>query len=216
MELLKPIQATGHVQWDIYNIVRKAFCPYRAIEVTTPPITQAELIKNMQFDMYVKIVGKVTRTGAKIVIAILGRNENGSNDIAVTTEKFRLFVNSIKEQDSQIIIISPCRFLQHILRYIQQDPKLNRRISRYNYDHFKVVVPLGPYCSRHTILSPEAAAKEIETHKLDPKEMKKIMSSDPQCIWLGAVPGDIILIDRLNPLTGRSTDFRKCVYAPFD
>lgn len=206
MQNLKQICSTGHVQWDVYNIVRDAFCPFRGITVKTAAINHTELIKNMQFDMYVKIVGE--KNGEKIVIAILGRNEKNSNDIATTTEKFRLFINSIKEQESKIILVSPCKFQTHVLNFISEQ-SLNKRISRYSYDHFKIVVPLGPYCSPHRILSVEESAKQIEIHRLDQKEMKKIYTYDPQIVWLGAQPGDIIWIDRLNPLSGRSADIRR-------
>jgi DNA-directed RNA polymerase subunit H len=206
---LKQYKSTGHVQWDVYNIVRDAFCPYRGIKIKTPTLTHADLIKNMQFDMYVKIVGETSK-GNKIVITILARNEKGVNEIATMTDKFRLFINSIKEQESEIIIISPCKFQTHVLNFIS-DNGLTKRIHRYNYDHFKVVVPLGPYCSPHRILSSEEAQKQIDLHKLDQKEMKKILSSDPQIIWLGAQPGDIIWIDRINPLSGLSSDIRRVI-----
>ena len=213
---LPQIQSTGHVQQDVYTIVRKAFCPYRGITVTTPEISHTQLIKDMQFDMYVKIVGdypvekdgKTTRE--KLVIAILGRDEKEGNPIATTTEKFRLFINSVKEQDAKIIIISPCRFATHVLNYIH-DNALAKRIQRCTYDHFKVVVPLGPGCSDHRIASVEEVKKELALHKLDTKEMKRIYTYDPQCIWLGAAPGDYVLIDRLNPLSGRSIDIRRVV-----
>lgn len=208
MQELKRIPSTGHVQWDVYNIVRDAFCPYRGIRVKTPVINHGDLIKNMQFDMYVKIVGE--KGDKKIVIAILGRNEKGTNDIATVTEKFRLFINSIKEHDADIILISPCQFQTHVLNFIAEQ-KLDRRISRYSYDHFKVVVPLGPYCSRHIVLSPTEAKEQIDLHRINSKEMKKIYTYDPQIVWLGAQPGDIIWIDRLNPLSGKSGDLRRVV-----
>jgi DNA-directed RNA polymerase subunit H (RpoH/RPB5) len=213
---LPQIQSTGHVQQDVYNIVREAFCPYRGIQVKTPEITHSQLIKDMQFDMYVKIVGEHTlkdngkETKEKLVIAILGRDEKEGNPIATTTEKFRLFINSVKEQDAKIIIISPCRFATHVLNYIH-DNALAKRIQRCTYDHFKVVVPLGPGCSEHRVATVEEVKKFLDLHKLDTKEMKRIYTYDPQCIWLGAQPGDYILIDRLNPLTGRSTDIRRVV-----
>ncbi len=207
---LKPYKNTGHVQWDIYNILRNAFCPYRGIKVITPEISQTELIKNLQFDLYVKVVGLLK--GKKIVIAILGRNDKNSNEIASITEKFRLFINSIKEQDADIIIVSPCKFQTHVLNYISEQG-LTKKISRYSYDHFKVVVPLGPYCSKHTILSHDEAQLIIDVHRIDPKEMKKIFTYDPQIVWLGAQPNDIILIERFNPLSGISTDLRKVVKA---
>lgn len=209
---LKQIQSTGHVQQDVYTIVREAFCPYRNITIKTPVISHTQLIKDMQFDMYVKIVGEhqVGDKHEKLVIAILGRDEKEGNPIATTTEKFRLFINSVKEQDAKIIIISPCRFATHVLNYIQ-DNALHKRIQRCTYDNFKVVVPLGPGCSEHRIASAEETKKFLELHKLDTKEMKRIYTYDPQAIWLGAVPGDYVLIDRLNPITGRSTDIRRVV-----
>ena len=209
--LLKPYKSTGHVQWDIYNIVRDQFCQYRDIVVKTAVLTHLELIKNMQFDMYVKIVGeRAADKGGKIIIAILGRNENGVNEIATTTEKFRLFINSVKEQDAEIILISPCKFQTHVLSFIN-DQKLARRISRYSYDHMKVVVPLGPGCSEHYIMSTSEARAQIEIHRIEQKEMKKIYTYDPQIVWLGAQPGDVIWIDRINPLTGRSADIRRVI-----
>ena len=203
---LKPYMSTGHVQWDVYNIVRDAFCPFRGIKIKTPPLTQNDLIKNMQFDMYVKMTGE-TAAGGKIVIAILSRNEKGTNEIATISEKFKLFINSIKEPDSSIIIITPCDFSIYVVNFVT-DNNLKKRVFAYNYDRFKTVVPLGPYCSPHRIMGPEEAKEQIEMHRLDKKEMKKIFMSDPQIVWLGANPGDVIWIDRINPLSGRSSDIR--------
>lgn len=208
--LLKQLISTGHVQQDIYNVVRDAFCPYRGIQVKTPVITPQQLIKDMQFDMYVKIVGEYNGEDKKekIVIAILGRDEKESNPIATMTEKFRLFINSVKEPDAKIILISPCRFATHVLNYIH-DNALGRRIQRCTYDHFKVVVPLGPGCSEHRIASADEVKRFLALHKLDTKEMKRIYTYDPQVIWLGAQAGDYVLIDRVNPLSGRSFDIRR-------
>jgi DNA-directed RNA polymerase subunit H (RpoH/RPB5) len=205
---LKPYKTSGCVAWDVYNIVRDAFCPYRGIKVMTPAINQNDLIKNMQFDMYIKIIGE--KDDKKIVIAILGRNEKGVNEIVAITEKFRLFLNNIKEQDSEIILISPVKFQTHVLNYIAEHG-LNKRIYRYDYDNFKIVVPLGPGCGQWRILSPDEAKKQIEIHNLDQKEMKKVYTYDAQIIWLGAQPGDIVWINRFNPLSGRSSDIRRVV-----
>lgn len=209
---LPQIQSTGHVQQDVYTIVRKAYCPYRGITVKTPEISHNQLIKDMQFDMYVKIVGEYgpEEKREKIVIAILGRDEKESNPIATTTEKFRLFINSVKEHDAKIIIISPCRFATHVINYIHENA-LAKRIQSCTYDHFKVVVPLGPGCQEHRIATAEEIKKFLALHKIDTKEMKRIYTYDPQCIWLGAQPGDFVIINRLNPLTGRSTDLRRVV-----
>lgn len=210
---MQKIKSSGYVQWDVYRILREAFCPYREIELKTAAITKDMLIKNMQFDNYVKMNGQSTKGDKrKYVIAILSRNEKGGNEIASMTEKFRLFINSIKEGDAEIIIVSPCKFQTHVLNHIYESG-LAKRINRYYYDHFKVVVPLGPYCSPHTVLNPEEARKTIEQHNLELKEMKKIYTFDAQVIWSGAQPGQIVRIDRYNSSSGRSTDYRRVVAA---
>lgn len=209
MDKLTKIQSTGYVQWDVYNIIRNAFCPYRKIDISKSPVlTKDELIKNMQFDNYVKLTGVHEETKNKIVIAILGRNEKGTNEIISITEKFRLFINSIKEQEAEILIIAPAHFQTHVLNFIFES-KLDKRIHRYLYDHFKIVIPLAPGSSRHTILSAEESRAEIELHSLNQKEMKPIFMTDPQIIWLGAQPGDIVRIERYNQSSGIGTDVRR-------
>lgn len=208
MSELKEHKTTGYVQWDVYNVIRNAFCLYRNIKLTTSEITKDQFIKNMQFDNYIKLTGEKDKKN--IVIAILARNEKGTNEIAIITEKFRLFINSIKTNVDEIIIVSPCKFPTHVLKLIY-DMDISKKINRYYYDHFKIVVPLGPYCSKHTILSIDETKEIIEQHNLVLKEMKKIYTTDSQIVWIGAQVGQIVRIDRINVNTGKSTDYRRVV-----
>lgn len=209
--MLKRHKITGHVQWDIYNILRDAFCPYRKIEISTPAITQAELIKNMQFDQFIKIEGTDAKKNT-IIITLLNRNEKDSNEIVTITDKFRLFINNVKKDNAKILIISPCGFQTHVINYII-DNELTNTVYRYHYDNFKIVIPLCPGSSEMRILSSEESDKVIKRYNLDTKDMKKIFTYDPQVIWLGAVHGDIIWINRYNPISGYSSDIRRVIKA---
>lgn len=208
-EFLKPIQSSGDVQYDIYRVVTEVFCPYRSITITSKIVGKDELLANMEFDKYTKIDAKKA-SGERLAIVILSRNKNEINEITTITEKFKLFINNIRSQNDVIMLISPNGFATHVLNYIH-DNEINKMLFRYNYDTFKTVVPLGPYCSKHTVLTPEEAEYELNVHRLDPKEMKRIRSYDPMAIWEDAKPGDIIKIERINNLTGGSEDLRKVV-----
>jgi DNA-directed RNA polymerase subunit H (RpoH/RPB5) len=207
------IPLSGYVQWDIYRILHEAFCPYRGIKITTPKITKDELIKNLQFDNYIKFEGTNERTNELYCIALLNQNESGTNEIAMVTEKFRLFINSIKsDKIKHILIISPCQFGTHVLTHIYENTQgLANMISRYNYDHFKTIIPLGPYCSEHKLLTEDQAKQLLEYHNFEVSNMKRIYTTDPQIIWLGANPGDYVLITRTSQLAGASTEIRRVV-----
>jgi DNA-directed RNA polymerase subunit H (RpoH/RPB5) len=208
-EWTSKFEPTGYVQWDIYQILKHAFCPYRSIKVDEKDLTKDDLQKNLQFDGYVKFEGTDLK-GDKILIALLSQNDKGTNEISQTTEKFRVFMNNVRsDKIKKILVVSPGDFSTHILNYIYAQPDLAEMLQIHHYDRFKVVVPLGPYCSEHRILSNEEAKEFIDYNKIEVQMMKKIYMDDPQIIWLGAEPGQYILITRLSRSSGRSNELRK-------
>ena len=50
------IQASKYTQWGIYQVVIKAFCPYRGIKITTTLLDKKKFITDMQFQKYVSLV----------------------------------------------------------------------------------------------------------------------------------------------------------------
>lgn len=200
---------TGYIQWDIYNNITNAFLAYRGIKQTSATLEKEAFIKNMHFDNYVKIEG--TKDKTKYTIALLERNERGQNDIVTVTEKFKLFINNIKSAGTKIYIISPCAFQTHVINYIIGDESLSNTLELYNYNHFKTIIPLGPWCSKHRLLSEEEASQVLKLFNIDKKEMKKIFMHDPQVVWLGGEPNQIVEIQRINTVTGYGTDYRRVV-----
>ena len=206
---------SGYVQWDIYQILKHAFCPYRNIIVKSPDITKDELMKNLQFDNYIKFEGSYTNAGKeeKYLIALLNQNDKGVNEISQTTEKFRLFINAVKsEKIKKIIIVTPSMFSTHVLNFIYDLPNLPNMLSIYNYDRFKTIIPLGPYVPEHILLTTKEAEEFLDYYKMDTSTMKKIsINLIPQIIWLGGEIGQYVLIKRLSSIAGYSTDIRKIV-----
>lgn len=206
---LQPYHATGHVQWDIYRIVRDAFCPYRGIVIQSPEITQPELIKHMQFHEHVTVAGH-SRAGIPVVIAVLASDQDGVNRVATKSDALVQFLGTVRGATTEIIMISPCAYASAVVTQIERRA-MGPRVSRYMYSHFKTIIPLGPLCSPHRLLGTDEALAMIAAHGLQRSDMKRIYTYDPQIIWLGAPPGSIIAIERINPVSGRSADLRVVV-----
>jgi DNA-directed RNA polymerase subunit H (RpoH/RPB5)/uncharacterized protein YciU (UPF0263 family) len=206
---LKQYRPTGFLQYDIYKIVTECYCPYRGLTIKSAEVNKDDFIKNMQYDGYVKL--ETEADGKKILIFILDKNERGSNDIITTTESFKLFINSIKNKEAEIVIISPARFQTHVINYVYENG-LNENMYRYHYDNFKVVVPLGPYVPEHKILNEQERKKVLNTLNIEPKNMKKIYTDDPQSIWLGARPEQILEIKSYSQTVGYTVDYRRVVH----
>lgn len=209
---LKDYQPTDYVQYDIYNIVIKAFIPYRGMELVSKVLTHEAFMLNMQYLQYIHIEAK--KGDQKYIISILDRKDKDSdtNEIASITEKFKLFINTIKAKDTEILIISPCKFQTHVINYIHEE-KMEHLIHRYMYDHFKDVKPLAPGANQHYILDEDDAEEVIKYFNMQRKKMRTIFTDDPQVIWLGAMPGQIIYIKRINQISGFGTDYRRVVRA---
>ena len=204
---LVPIYPTGYVQWDIYNIVIRSFCPYRNITVSDDMIPKEQFIKDMKYNGYIKING-IDESRQLYAISILSQNEKSTNEIASVTEKFRLF-NSTHTSDLKIIIITPKEFQSHVLRYIVNNKIKN--IYIYHYDEFKIVKPLGPRCGVHTILTPAEQEEYLNHFQISMNNMKKVYLNDPQIIWLGAEGDQIVKTVRQTSATGYSDEYRRVI-----
>jgi DNA-directed RNA polymerase subunit H (RpoH/RPB5) len=101
-------------------------------------------------------------------------------------------------------------FQSHVINYIN-DNNLGDIIQRCDYDHFKVVIPLGPDCSKHVVADEKQITEILDFFKAKKIDIKPIYSSDAQIEWLGAQPGQLIIITRINSSTGYGTDYRRVV-----
>lgn len=201
---------TDYVQYDIYQIVLNAFIKYREMTLISKELDSDKFMLSMQFSSYINIETK--KDDKKFIITILDKKEKDTNEIAIMTEKFKLFINNIKDKDVNIYIISPCPFQPNIIKYIVEQG-MDQYIHIYSYDNFKDVKPLAPGASSHFILQPNDADYVVKYFNIQRKKMKTIFTDDPQVIWLGATPNQIILIKRLNQITGYGTDYRRVVKA---
>lgn len=85
-------------------------------------------------------------------------------------------------------------------------------IENYQHMTFIMEIPRGPHCSKHEILTEEEVKQELVANFIDCTEhIPLIADSDPQCIWIGAKPGNIVRIIRCSSNSGYSIEYRKVI-----
>lgn len=85
-------------------------------------------------------------------------------------------------------------------------------IERLLHENFSLIVPMGPLCHKHRILSRDEINtllnEELYCRLIN---LPKILQSDVQCTWLGAKIGDVIEIEITNDINGRALHYRVVV-----
>lgn len=115
-------------------------------------------------------------------------------------------LNKIKKPTS-IILISKIPFKIYALRVINEFKHLN--IKSYLHSNFDTVIPKGPRCHLHRILSKEEIDiilnEEIYRQLYN---LPKIFEEDAQCIWIGAEVGDVIEVRIPSDICGEFVQYR--------
>lgn len=206
------ITKTGYLQYDIYNIIVRAFLFYRGYTMVGTPMAKEEIQKNLQFDNYVKIECK-TRGEAPVMIVLLNSNDKGSNEIISSIEKWRMFVNAVYDKKlEKLIVISPGELSNSVIKHIAEEGDgYLTALNIFKYDHFKIITPLGPGVPEHRILTADETKEIMSYHGLQPANIKQLYYNDAQNIWLGGEVGDYVLITRASAIAGKSTDLRRII-----
>ena len=85
----------------------------------------------------------------------------------------------------------------------------NIRIFNYKHANFSMELSKGPLCSKHHILSDDEVKllcdKQLLCH---PLMLPSISINDPQNIWVGGELGNVLKIDALSEITGKTIRYR--------
>lgn len=166
-------------------------------------LNKNEFDKLMQTDEHVKLEYFNEREGKKVYIYLFAQNSRNFNN----SSNFRRLINRLKNEPAYVITVTHEPPKNYALRVIQSFKYL--KIKTYIHDNFTIIIPKGPLCYPHRILTP------VEVNKLLNEELfcqlhnlPKISSNDPQIIWIGAEIGDVIAIESLSEISGISVQYR--------
>lgn len=176
---------------------------WRGYKRTAEPMSTEVFQKTIQMNKTV-VLEYVSQVGRRVIIFLIAKGHNISNAQSIRQLLGRLHM------PAHIILVT-----EQPLNNFGKKALLAYKhlyIERLLHENFSLVVPKGPLCHAHRILSRD----EINTllnEELYCKliNLPKILQSDVQCVWLGARIGDVIEIEMVNDINGRALHYRVVV-----
>ena len=84
----------------------------------------------------------------------------------------------------------------------------NLKVNNYLHRDFNIEKSKGSLCSKHVILTEEDSELALYSNMIEKESLPKISEMDPQIIWIGGQPGDVIKITPYSEITGFSVVYR--------
>jgi DNA-directed RNA polymerase subunit H (RpoH/RPB5) len=188
-------------QYKNLHIFAKEWRKYKQI---SPQRDKDTFRKNMQADQYIKLE-YINEKGKPVLIYLLAKDGKYSN----SSQDLKRLLSKIKDP-SDVILVSKIPFKTYSIRAIATFKHL--RVKTYLHENFDLVIPNGPLCYPHRILSHEEVGKLLNDDLCCYLvNLPKILLEDVQCIWIGAEVGDVIEITMLSDITGESIQYRVVV-----
>jgi DNA-directed RNA polymerase subunit H (RpoH/RPB5) len=158
--------------------------------------------KQMQADQYVKLSYLNSNTSRPVLIYLLEKTSKYAN----SSQDLKRLLTKIKEP-SDVILVSYEPLKTYAMRSIGLFTHL--QVKCYLHENFALIIPHGPLCYPHRILSDEEVNRllndELNCYLVN---LPKILQSDVQCIWIGAEVGDVIEITSLSDIMGESVTYK--------
>ncbi len=210
--------------YDIYNNVDE-FYKYRNLISLDEKLTQNELNKQIQKDKYIilKAVSNNTITSTQTLTDIKKyiqhyNEKTVDKNIYITcilliyvgtdAESKRAnmikLLNHIRYPKTETLIITPTKLSSSINNYITDLHKLSehqyRTFKPYTYNLLKTILPNHELVPKYKILTQEEI-DELEKHYITKENISKVYEHDPQMVWIGAKPGDVVEYRYLSEIT---------------
>lgn len=206
--------AVKYIPGEIYKNLRD-FVKHRGIVTDHTWMDTAKFSDTLNTYEYVKIEGKrVDSRGANLDVFIFLVMPYSS--YATRTPNFKKLFNVIpraKLDAAEVMFISHEEHSPHLKRLIDELRREHKGmyIETYDYSKFIIVIPEHVGVPRHEIASKEEVDDWCEKYGVARDELKKIHSSDPPAVWIGAKPGDVVKIHRPSESAGKAVVYRLCI-----
>jgi DNA-directed RNA polymerase subunit H (RpoH/RPB5) len=156
----------------------------------------------MQSDHYVKLDYMNSKSNKPVLIYLLAKNSKYNN----SSSDLKRLLSKIKDP-SDVIMVSNSEFKTYSIRAISTFNHI--RVKTYLHENFDLVIPNGPLCYPHRILSHEEVGQLLNNDLCCYLiNLQKILLEDVQCIWIGAEVGDVVEIKMLSDITGESIQYK--------
>lgn len=192
------------ILFEKYKNIEKCIKNYRKYTVKEPFLEFTKFKKTIQIDQFIMHKCRNPTNGKMVYVYIFKEQ----SIYIKTTAQFRRLMDKISDEPADVIIIS-----KNLLSvYIKKSFDLYKNtLTIYNYLHkcFAIELSEGPLCSPHTILSNNEVrtlcSKDLIVH---PLSLPSLSVNDPQNIWIGGELGQVVKIESISEITGRTIRYR--------
>jgi DNA-directed RNA polymerase subunit H (RpoH/RPB5) len=174
---------------------------YRNYEIIDNFYNYEEFKSKMQTLGYVMHKFKSAKIDNEIDIYLFKEDSSYIN----STSNFKKLMDRYNKP-SNIIMFTK----QELSVYRKKTIKLYKNINVKNYLHKHFIIELnkGPLCSKHTILTSEETREVCYDLMAHAHKLPSIFQDDPQAIWIGAEINDVVKIESISEITGKSLHYR--------
>lgn len=190
-------------QFNQYNNLVIFAKDWRKYKLITKPLDKESFRKAMQSESYVRLDCIDPEKSKEVLIYLFDRDSkytNSSQDLKRLLKKFK--------NPTTLLLITYRPLTTYSKKVVNTFKKL---LTIYDYRHeiFDLILPSGPLCYPHRVMSRD------EVIKLANEDLccyitgiPRIFDEDPQCIWIGAEVGDVVEIKMLSDITGETYQYR--------
>ena len=170
------------------------FTPVDSVDEKKSPILEKnELIKTLQFYSYVKIKA-MNKTDDNDIMYIFIISDSS---LVSKSMEFRKILNTITDKEAHLIIVSKDGIKTPVKKFLSNYTKKKLVVKDLLYAHFKVDVRKNIIVPVHKLCTVEETKKIMDDNKIENlAHFPKIKSVDPQVLWTGGKPGQLIKIIR--------------------
>lgn len=189
------------VQFTRYLNVVTFAKDWRKYKLVNKPLDASAFRNAIQTDEYVMLECQDSKKNRNVLIYLFDKNSKYTG-----SQNLKRLLKKIKNP-CDVILITYTPFNVYGRKVIATHKHL--RIFTYLHVIFDLVIPHGPLCYPHRILSKEEVLhlcnNELFCYLTN---LPKIFDEDPQCIWIGAESGDVIEIKMLSDIAGETIQYR--------
>jgi DNA-directed RNA polymerase subunit H (RpoH/RPB5) len=192
-------------QFNQYNNVVTFATEWRKYKLKLKPLDSSAFRSEMQTTQYVRIECLDVKKKREVLIYLFDQNSKYVNK----SQELKKILTKIKNS-CYVILITYAPLSSFIKKVINRQTHL--KVVTYRHEIFDLIVPNGPLCYPHRIMSREEVLhlcnNELNCYLTN---LPKIFEEDPQCIWIGATVGDVVEIKMLSDISGETYQYRVVV-----
>lgn len=191
------------VLFEKYENIQKFILSYRNYTLDEKFLDLQTFKKTMQIEQYILHKCVDIKRGRNVYIYIFMDNSK----YIKTTPQFKRLLDKIPDESMDVIIITKLELSVYIKKALLKYTHL--KVFNYLQKYFSIEISKGPLCSKHTVMTnnevKDLCSRELIIH---PLSLPSISISDPQNIWIGGELGEVIKIESISEITGRTIRYR--------